>query len=90
MSGCFDNYAIFTTTAGLRLRCFLDRASHKVLKGHGFTGCGKTHSQRQEASGHDFSRAVSRLKSMRALAPDYGMERNEGYRLYKLRKNSLF
>jgi hypothetical protein len=37
MSGCFDNYAIFTTTAGLRLRCFLDRASHKVLKGHGFS-----------------------------------------------------
>gem|GEM_PF-6664682 len=23
MNGCFDNHAIFTTTAGPRLRCFL-------------------------------------------------------------------
>jgi hypothetical protein len=37
MSGCFDNDVIFTTTAGLRLRCFLDRASYEVLKGHGFS-----------------------------------------------------
>jgi len=34
------------------------------LKGTGFTGCGKTHPQRHEVSGHDFRRAVTRLKSM--------------------------
>jgi hypothetical protein len=32
------------------------------LKGTGFTGCGKTHPQRQEVSGHDFSRAASYQK----------------------------
>jgi hypothetical protein len=42
---------------------------HKpVLKGHGFTSCGKTHSVSQEASGHDFSRAAKAAKSTRALA----------------------
>jgi hypothetical protein len=33
----------------------------------GFTGYGKTHSQRHEASGHDISLAVSSPKSKRAL-----------------------
>jgi hypothetical protein len=27
MSGCFDSNGIFTTTAGLRLRCFLEAGS---------------------------------------------------------------
>jgi hypothetical protein len=32
------------------------------LKIMGFTGCGKTHSKPQKASGHDFSRAVNATK----------------------------
>ena len=35
----------------------------------GFAGCGKTRSGAQEASGHDFSRAVSLAESIRASAP---------------------
>ena len=35
----------------------------------GFAGCGKTRSGAQEASGHDFSRAVSAAESIRASAP---------------------
>jgi hypothetical protein len=35
-----------------------------VLKGHDFTGFGKTHSERLEVSGHDFSRAISAAKSV--------------------------
>ena len=34
-----------------------------------FTGCGKTHSGAQKASGHDFSRAVSVAESIQASAP---------------------
>src|SRR5580692_7069657 len=33
--------------------------SREVLKGHNFTVCGRTNSDRQEVSGHDFSRAVN-------------------------------
>jgi hypothetical protein len=39
------------------------------LKGHGFTGYGKTPLGLAEASGHDFSRAESAEESTRALAP---------------------
>jgi hypothetical protein len=35
-----------------------------------FTGCGKTDFERQEASGHDFSRAVNATKERWALAPE--------------------
>jgi nicotinate-nucleotide adenylyltransferase len=35
-----------------------------------FTAYGNTHSASQEVSGHDFSRAVSATKQMRALAPE--------------------
>jgi hypothetical protein len=35
-----------------------------------FTVCGKTHSWLQEASGHDFSRAVNAAKLWWALAPE--------------------
>jgi len=35
-----------------------------------FTGCGKTHPERQEASGHDFSRADRVCKIDGALAPE--------------------
>jgi len=58
------------------------RDTSNVLKGHGFsraakhrkgtagfTGCGKPRSGAQEASGHDFSRAVSAAESIRASAP---------------------
>ena len=31
---------------------------------------GKTHSEPQQASGHDFSRAANARESMRALAPE--------------------
>jgi ArsR family transcriptional regulator len=41
-----------------------------VLKGHDFAGWGKRHSELAEVSGHDFSRADSRKKSSRALAPE--------------------
>ena len=42
----------------------------QVLKGYGFTACGKTHSSSQEASGHDFSRAANASMRARALAPE--------------------
>ena len=35
----------------------------KAKKIAGFTGCGKTHSELQEVSGHDFSRAANDLES---------------------------
>src|ERR1700679_609670 len=35
----------------------------------GFTGCGKTHRERQEVSGHDFSRAASAAIPTWASAP---------------------
>jgi hypothetical protein len=38
------------------------------LKGTGFTGCGKTHPERQESSGHDFSRAAKSPRKLGALA----------------------
>jgi hypothetical protein len=38
------------------------------LKGHDFTGYGKTHFWLHEASGHDLSRAVNAAKSTWALA----------------------
>ena len=38
--------------------------------GGGFTAYGNTHSESQEVSGHDFSRAASAAKSKRALAPE--------------------
>jgi len=38
--------------------------------GGGVTAFGNIHSESQEASGHDFSRAVSATKRMRALAPE--------------------
>jgi nicotinate (nicotinamide) nucleotide adenylyltransferase len=38
--------------------------------GGGFTGCGKTRNRTSFVSGHDFSRAVSASKQMRALAPE--------------------
>ena len=41
-----------------------------VLKGHDFRGCGKTSSGRQEASGHDFSRAVSSCKINTGFSPE--------------------
>jgi membrane protease YdiL (CAAX protease family) len=43
-----------------------------VLKGHDFTGCGNTLSERQEVSGHDLSRAVDGSEKNWALAPEGG------------------
>jgi hypothetical protein len=44
---------------------------HKVRGiNRAFTGCGKRRSKGQEASGHDFSRAASAIKSTWALAPE--------------------
>ena len=40
------------------------------MKGTGSRSCGKTHRQRWEVSGHDFSRAVIAPISSRALAPE--------------------
>jgi nicotinate-nucleotide adenylyltransferase len=39
-------------------------------EGEGFTAYGNTHLESQEASGHDFSRAVNAAKLRRALAPE--------------------
>jgi outer membrane lipoprotein carrier protein len=41
-----------------------------AVKGTGFTGCKKASFGLHEVSGHDFSRAVSAAKSIRALAPE--------------------
>jgi septum formation protein len=41
-----------------------------ALKGHDFTACGKMEMVEQEASGHDFSRAVRDSKIAGALAPE--------------------
>jgi hypothetical protein len=40
-----------------------------VLEEHDFTGCGKTHPEWHEASGHDFSRAETQQNKRWALAP---------------------
>jgi hypothetical protein len=40
------------------------------LKGTGFTGCGKTLMEPGFVSGHDFSRAVSAVKSTGPLGPE--------------------
>jgi Fe-S oxidoreductase len=46
------------------------RDRESALKGHDFTGCGKTPLGPAEASGHDFSRAENAPESQRALAPE--------------------
>jgi hypothetical protein len=56
------------TQAGGRRGVHPPHKAHKIKRV--FTGCGKTHWGSQEASGHDFSRAVSAAKSMRASAPE--------------------
>ena len=48
----------------------LNCAENGVLKRHDFPGCGKTHSGKQEASGHDFSRADSAGKPAVPLGPE--------------------
>ncbi|MGD0681942.1 MAG: nicotinate-nicotinamide nucleotide adenylyltransferase [Terracidiphilus sp.] len=45
--------------------------------GGGFTASGNTHSESQEASGHDFSRAASATKRMRALATEVRFSADE-------------
>jgi len=59
---------IYAITSGLQparnllfrpLRNLFSRAVSDVLKGHGFTGCGKSHLSECFVSGHDFSRALS-------------------------------
>jgi hypothetical protein len=40
------------------------------VKGHDDTACGKTQSERQEVSGHDFSRAVNAAEWTWASAPE--------------------
>jgi uncharacterized protein YunC (DUF1805 family) len=40
-----------------------------VLKGHGFTACGKIHLELREVSGHNFSRAVNGRKMKQGFSP---------------------
>jgi hypothetical protein len=47
-----------------KLSTCADSGKSRVLKGHDFTGCGKTLSERLEVSGHDFSRAASARKNV--------------------------
>ena len=48
----------------------LSRAERTAGKEAGFTGCGKRPPEHQDASGHDFSRAVNAIDSTRASAPE--------------------
>jgi hypothetical protein len=46
------------------------RAARRTDEFVGFTGCGKTHSEWHEVSGHGFSRAVSAAKSTVPSGPE--------------------
>jgi hypothetical protein len=46
------------------------KAEHYLRVEPSFTGCAKTQQERQEVSGHDFSRAESVVQEDRALAPE--------------------